>query len=262
MFSNMAFTTIFDSVENFEYLQWAALAALAVYAARLLIRRRSTNVDFLSGKEIACRGWAEILTVSIFSICLGVGGWAALVYTEANVSADFAYKYWKFMSQKDFHEMRWSSGWIVINILAGSILVPIAEEIFFRGLVLRRLLFLYSPVKAIIISSAIFALLHLNKSFIGAFLHGIVYALLAIRFASLFAPIVAHGIYNCFILLLEVAFGYSISADPALIGKINYWGEEMICLVGGAVLLAAYFAYLARSGNVRGSCESSASGSN
>lgn len=50
----------------------------------------------------------------------------------------------------------------VFVIIQGVIAAPICEEVLFRGIILDNFLKKYSPIKSIVISSILFALIHLN----------------------------------------------------------------------------------------------------
>jgi CAAX protease family protein len=78
------------------------------------------------------------------------------------------------------------------------ILVPIFEEIFFRGLILHQLLMKYKAHTAILFSSFLFAISHLNiRILIPLFLFSILVSYLYYRFKqSLIIVIVAHVVWN------------------------------------------------------------------
>jgi membrane protease YdiL (CAAX protease family) len=71
-------------------------------------------------------------------------------------------------------------------------ITPVAEEIFFRGFLLRRI--------GILLSSVLFAMAHFSYGswieFLGAFTAGVVFAVIRRRRNSLIAPIFAHATFN------------------------------------------------------------------
>jgi len=89
-------------------------------------------------------------------------------------------------------------GWMVIvNLVAVVIWVPVAEEIFFRGFLLKTMLEQHTVYVAIPISSLLFALLHGRLGLIvPVFLSSVVISILFIRTRSLFPPILAHSTQN------------------------------------------------------------------
>ncbi len=84
------------------------------------------------------------------------------------------------------------------------VLGPISEEIFFRGYVLRFLSAELGYPTALIVSSSLFAVTHLNWSgFLVYLVIGCILGYLQHRTGRLVAPIVAHVVYNA------LAFGFS-----------------------------------------------------
>ena len=71
-----------------------------------------------------------------------------------------------------------SGVFLVIEIVMITILAPIVEEFFFRGVILQRLIKKSSVWGGILISSLIFGILHAD--IIGAFLFGVITALIVI----------------------------------------------------------------------------------
>ncbi|MEJ2886032.1 CPBP family intramembrane glutamic endopeptidase [Actinomycetospora aeridis] len=92
-------------------------------------------------------------------------------------------------------------------VAIGGLLVPLGEELLFRGLgygVLRRV----GRVFAVIVTAAVFALAHgLNVVFAAAFVLGVVNAVLYERTGSIWPPAAAHAMFNLisFTLALAVA---------------------------------------------------------
>jgi membrane protease YdiL (CAAX protease family) len=86
--------------------------------------------------------------------------------------------------------------WIVLGI-AVVIVAPVAEELFFRGLIFRALGGLLPMPIAYMISGAVFALFHLNLSVIVPFaLIGVIFAWAFWNSGSLWTTIGAHATVN------------------------------------------------------------------
>lgn len=80
---------------------------------------------------------------------------------------------------------------------------PIAEELFFRGLLLRSLARRFDDTAAIAVSALVFALSHFKPAQIpGLFVVGTVFAVLTRRTGRLGPAIVAHMAFNATALLL------------------------------------------------------------
>jgi hypothetical protein len=86
---------------------------------------------------------------------------------------------------------------IVLLILIVGIGAPIAEEVFFRGLVLRSIEKRYGTTAGIVGSSVVFGLTHFQALQLPALIAaGAVFALLAVRFGRLGPAIFAHMAFN------------------------------------------------------------------
>ena len=105
-------------------------------------------------------------------------------------------------------------GWIVFRILAAVVTVPIAEELAFRGFLLRRLAtpqFETLPMTAftwlgLTVSSLAFGLLHDHFWFVGT-LAGLLYAWAMLRRGHIGEAVIAHATTNallaCYVLLFH-----------------------------------------------------------
>ncbi len=90
---------------------------------------------------------------------------------------------------------------LIYAIITAVVLAPILEEIIFRGIVLDGLLKNYSPPKAIIISSLVFAAIHLNPwQFVSAFIGGLFIGWVYYRTRNLAYAIIIHAANNFFAL--------------------------------------------------------------
>jgi membrane protease YdiL (CAAX protease family) len=89
-----------------------------------------------------------------------------------------------------------------VYVLGGVIVAPGIEEIFFRGILLHRIAARRGLTRGIIGSSALFAAVH-GPSAPGAFLIGLLLALIYIRTASLLLATICHAVYNAVIILRE-----------------------------------------------------------
>ncbi|GAA4765474.1 CPBP family intramembrane glutamic endopeptidase [Actinomycetospora chibensis] len=92
-------------------------------------------------------------------------------------------------------------------VLIGGLVVPLGEELLFRGVgygVLRRL----GQVVAVVLSAGVFALAHgLNVVFAAALLLGVVNAVLYERTGSIWPPVAAHATFNLISFALVLAVG-------------------------------------------------------
>lgn len=89
-----------------------------------------------------------------------------------------------------------------IPLLFACVAAPILEEMLFRGVILRSFLQQYSRIEAILWTSLLFAIAHLNVyQFFTALLLGIVVGWLYERTRSLWPCILLHALFNGFVAL-------------------------------------------------------------
>jgi exosortase E/protease (VPEID-CTERM system) len=104
--------------------------------------------------------------------------------------------------------------WITSHVLASVLTVPLAEELAYRGYLMRRLRsaeFESAPYAAVgwlplLVSAIVFGLAH-GAMWLPGIAAGLVYGLLLMRKGSLGEPVVAHGITNALIAIAVVSFG-------------------------------------------------------
>lgn len=100
---------------------------------------------------------------------------------------------------------------VISSILVLSVIAPITEEFFFRGLILQGFVKRYSVKKAVIASSILFAVVHINPwQFIGALTFGVVLALIFVRYNSLILCLIGHSVMNFYSVLGKIT-GLKIS---------------------------------------------------
>lgn len=86
---------------------------------------------------------------------------------------------------------------VVVFVVFVAVAAPIAEELAFRGVLLGTLERMMSPVLALVVSSALFAIVHFQfVQFPGLFVFGLAAGWLAQRTNGLLAPIAAHVAFN------------------------------------------------------------------
>jgi len=77
------------------------------------------------------------------------------------------------------------------------VLAPIVEEVLFRGVILRVLLWFYPATVGVVVSTAVFAVTHPNVyQFVPAALYGVVVGVLFVRTGSVMLCVWLHAAYN------------------------------------------------------------------
>ena len=99
------------------------------------------------------------------------------------------------------------TGWFVpINLFSIVIWVPIIEEIFFRGFLLKEIASRIGVPASILITSLIFSALHGETGLmVPVFLNSIVISFVYIRFGSLFPIVMIHAIQNLIVALVAAS---------------------------------------------------------
>lgn len=111
----------------------------------------------------------------------------------------------------------------LIQILVLGILMPICEELVYRGMVFKRFRYQLGFGMAAAYSALIFAITHGNLvQILYGFLMGMLFCLLYEKYGSLWAPIVAHVVANVLSVIgTEYQWFEWIFADPIRVGIIT-----------------------------------------
>lgn len=96
---------------------------------------------------------------------------------------------------------------IVFAALTLLVLAPLTEEIVFRGVVLPAAGDRWGVVAGVLVSATLFAAIHFQPLVMLVVLPGgVAFALLAVRFRSLWAAILGHSLFNAISLLALLGF--------------------------------------------------------
>lgn len=119
----------------------------------------------------------------------------------------------------------------ILNIMCIVVLVPIYEEIIFRGIIFNHLKENYKIGIAIVVQALVFGIEHGNiVQSIYTFILGIVLALMYMYFNSIYANIMLHMIFNL--------FGGVIDLKLYNLNKFTYYILATICFV--FLIMASY----------------------
>ncbi|MBN2780495.1 MAG: CPBP family intramembrane metalloprotease [Candidatus Marinimicrobia bacterium] len=122
----------------------------------------------------------------------------------------------------------------ILILLVSGVIAPIVEEAVFRGYLLRVMLrSRFTPLVAILVTSAFFALSHLSyQNLPGIFIAGIILGYIAYSFYSIIPGIIIHGLFNIMV-LVDVNL-------PQIREQIFYARAFVpwVLLAGGLLLLA------------------------
>ncbi|HHT24961.1 MAG TPA: CPBP family intramembrane metalloprotease [Clostridiaceae bacterium] len=149
-------------------------------------------------------GWHKLTMGSVSSMSLAAVGSLGMVTGLLLLLQELS-KYIPYIEQKLKHYQELTElvvskeSNIILQIVATAIIVPIAEELLFRGIVLGELNFRYSPRTVVLLQAVLFGLFHMNfvqslYTFIPGLLLGIAYYYTG----NIIMPIIMHVIFNLF----------------------------------------------------------------
>jgi membrane protease YdiL (CAAX protease family) len=161
------------------------------------------------------------------------------------------------LEEKEFiHRVMTPKGWrqILTTVLALVVIVPICEELLFRGLLLRGLNHTYGAAPALLVSSILFGLSHfrLPTAILPATVAGLFLGVIALRRGSIWPSIALHAAVNA----LPVMISPEVVVIPGFNDvqtQVNHipLGLLVSSLLVGFVALAALVA-TANDGSKRG----------
>ncbi|NEZ61493.1 CPBP family intramembrane metalloprotease [Leptolyngbyaceae cyanobacterium CCMR0082] len=85
---------------------------------------------------------------------------------------------------------------LILFAVSAIILAPLLEEILFRGIFLQKWGLKWGLRWGIVVSSLLFAVIHVRFDLISLFIDGVFLAFLYLRTSSLVAPMLCHGLFN------------------------------------------------------------------
>lgn len=175
-----------------------------------------------SGKKLvllACMGLCISLGISAVLTLLSRLGWLWSDYTASTRAAYNGYDR-------------------LLVIITNIILSPIMEELVFRGFMIRRLEGWFSRKQAVLISTAFFAICHVNPVWVFyAFAMGLMLAWVALKEENIFYSMTFH-------------MGFNLAALPvSLINGSAFWNQLLfgswwkVGMIGAGAGTAAVFIY-------------------
>jgi len=127
----------------------------------------------------------------------------------------------------------------VFYVLGSLIISPIAEEFFYRGILLSGLLKRYGMWWAILITALLYSLTHIPGNSFPTYVLGVFTGWLVIRTGSIYSAIVAHFIFNLVVVISRI--GVLDGLSGSLEGFLLYrWSAVVICGVTFAVGLVVW----------------------
>lgn len=121
-------------------------------------------------------------------------------------------------------------------LLVFGFLAAVCEELAFRGFILTGLLHRLRPRNAILLSSFLFAIFHMNVfQFLPSFFLGVVLGLLTVRSKSIFPAMIFHALHNS--LLITGMYLVNSAAEVPDLSRYFWIVIIAICVLAGAATL-------------------------
>ena len=204
---------------------------LIVVWARAKFKKYKINFSFLFGRLPPRRTIWKLLILVVVLVMFSFGAVMIMAYLFSFIGSNFDQKYWEAYGITNNPKTATPNLYYIIDAIAGVFFAPFFEELFFRGILLHRLATKWGVTKGVIISSALFGILH--GDFVGAFIFGVIMCMVYIKTTSLFATILCHFLAN----LLPTALGIlaSLSSQSPAMPTAQ---ENQIIGITGAVFVA------------------------
>lgn len=126
------------------------------------------------------------------------------------------------------------AGDMVYELLGSCLVIPIAEELLYRGVVYKRLRLHFEVIWAVILSAAIFGIMHVNMvQLLYAGILGLLLAYILESTRKIYAPILGHIAANVAAVVRQETGLLDFAYEPTVSGI----GFTLLLLAGTAVLL-------------------------
>ncbi len=128
-------------------------------------------------------------------------------------------------------------GWLVIFLLV-VVLAPVIEETVFRGWIQRPLERLWGPAPAVVVTAALFALIHGIPEYMPYYFGmGVLFGGVVLVTRSLWGSILLHATYNLQSFALAAAFPTTLEDDVAFAQQAPLVVLAVVVLAGAAFFL-------------------------
>ena len=178
--------------ESINYIIIAgSLLSLFFFWLILLLRKKQPLEELDLAKRMATGKWMAAALIGA-GTALALTGIMSLVGIERLLPEDA-----EMLSE-------FVSGNFLLSLVAIGLIIPLFEEVLFRGLILNELRKAMRIWPALLLQALIFAAFHLNLlQFIYTLPAGILLGLLYVRWGSLWAPIVVHIAWNSLVVCMN-----------------------------------------------------------
>lgn len=146
-----------------------------------------------------------------------------------------------------FHEANSSffAGGVIFELLGSCLVIPIAEELLYRGVVYKRLRLLVDVLPAILLSALVFGLMHGNMvQLLYAGILGLLLVYLMQSTGKLYAPILGHIAANVMAVVRQETGWLDFAYEPTIAGI----GFSVLLVAGTVGLLLIHYRTIKNTG--------------
>ncbi|MCC5905629.1 MAG: CPBP family intramembrane metalloprotease [Balneolaceae bacterium] len=239
-----AILLIIGITDTFSKLRVEILVGLVLYMIPLLlILYAFRKVDLpllpiLKNTKTDRRELLLAIPLIVFSISVA---WVTLLVLNLYDSGT-AQGYLDYLNSVDFLVTTPETPFVdyLLIFIAVAVLAPLLEEIAFRGAMMERFGAKYSYKTAIILSSVIFGILHIDPA--GAFMFGFVASLIYLKTRSLFVPVMIH-LFNNGLIVIFIFFNdrfFQFNTWDEIGSYVSYGWLGILLFAGSAAWLGFY----------------------
>jgi uncharacterized protein len=231
----------FGIIENIIGVNLTFLMWLTFYFVSITLLVRSLRVNDISEREVTGElsvnniPWLALLSIKVLLIIFSwISQGAGLSLVSIFYSDIYVEVYTALSNQEalaiNFH--------IIIMLIIRITLAPIFEELLFRGYLLNKLGDSLGIIKAILINSLLFSLLHFDVVvFFAYFVSGIFYSLVYLKTKKIIVPIILHSFTN-------LISGFTIFLPSLSITSLEQLKQTAILSTGIFIILIPIIGFI------------------
>lgn len=222
--------------QNYEYIVYISGMLLLCYFVMAKCEKSQISSAKIIGAFPKENVWLKLTGVTAMGLLFMIGSlitFASLVFTGLpDLLTTF------LEAQGDDSVTTHSSINLILRFIAVVIVAPFGEEFLFRGVILNRWIEKWGATKALVASSFLFGIVHINV--IGASMVALIWGILYLRYQTLWVTFFCHFIHNM------VVFTFSAISDSeftnVLPEEVNHL--KILSLLLGVFLMAVSLLFL------------------
>ncbi|MCF6409358.1 CPBP family intramembrane glutamic endopeptidase [Pseudalkalibacillus salsuginis] len=180
------------SLTSFITFSQFALYAVAVLWLRRAYYKNNMSVKGLFKSIRKSNGLGKKMLFTIFHLTFSFSVVTFIFYLFSFLVPDFLVE----MLEDGDATRSFVSETSIPSFILIVLIAPIVEELVFRGTLLQKLRFKYGNTAGILVTSAIFSLIHMNSGMIGHFTLGVFLSIFYLKTKNIWVPIICHALNN------------------------------------------------------------------